>query len=757
MDTHRSQSGIVALLLVCAVLATQRDSASATSSDHSGQRVGQDECCACGHAMYTVEFQGMWSRNTHPKGFPDEKNSFQLHWSNLVGASHSNDYRVWEYGQFSSRAVKEVCEYGSSRSLENELKENSEKIRTVVKTEQLWGPKRILEPLNAVYTVNKKKHLLSLITMVGPSPDWCLGISGESMCGANCTWKDTVEVDLYPWDAGTDSRVTYLGRKMPTVPAERIHRLTNTNPNDRDSPFYGVDIKPFARLTMRKKKEACTDDEGKSTSAEKSPSTEELVSMMKKKMMMNKKFEMEKCATSPWSEWADCSNSCGSGVRERRRMLKNPGVTADMCDLELVDTQSCVGDCKARTKKLSDSFIMRHDEERDPTDTCAVTEWSVWSPCSATCGLGMKERWRMFLFNPEQRVDCGIHLMEKDLCRGEIFDCQKAIMMKNFTAICQQPLDVGPCRGDFPRWFYNHTMEKCQTFSYGGCRGNENRFDTESECVDLCADYMASLHRNGGMGRKHRMSLQDMEMQKVMMKEKERMMAKQRMREKQQTMQQDMLRKQEMMRKLRMMEEQRKEQERKAAEMKRQMMRKHSQNQGDEEVSSRPERGNTKMMRRKQRMMKKKQMMERRRRRRRRQRKDEDGERVDCMVTPWSNWSECSATCGKGIIMKTRMIKVEAKNGGWRCPRRLVKKKKCRQKKCPVDCEMSQWNEWSACTKTCGDSSVQIRKRRRVRKPKRGGLACPSRKERRFCNVPLCLDSDMRERMRRFRLYHRRY
>ncbi|RUS83611.1 hypothetical protein EGW08_008630, partial [Elysia chlorotica] len=504
---------------------TQRDSASAVPSDQSAQQApSQNECCACGKAVYDVVFQGSWSRNTHPKGFPDEKDEFLLHWSNLVGASHSSDYRIWEYGQFSSRGVKEVCEYGSARTILNELKANQfERVHTVVKTDQLWGPTRIMEPLTAGFTVTKKKPLISLLTMIGPSPDWCLGISAESMCTTNCTWKDSMEIDLYPWDAGTDSRVTYLGDKMATVPAERIHRLTNTNPNDRDSPFYGLDIKPFARLTLTKKNEYCTDDEGKSTSAEKAPSTDEL---------------MEKCETSPWSDWSECSNACGSGLRERRRMLKTPGVTQDMCELDLVQTDSCMGDCKGRGKKLSDSFVMRHDDQRDPTDTCAVTDWSVWSPCSATCGLGMKERWRMFLFNPEQRVDCGIHLMEKDLCRGEIYDCQKAIMMKNFTAICQQPLDVGPCRGDFPRWFYNHTMEKCQTFSYGGCRGNENRFDTESEL------------------------------------------------------------------------------------------------------------------------------------------------RINCMVTPWSEWSECSATCGRGTVMKTRMIKVEPKNGGQRCPRRLVKKKKCRQKRC---------------------------------------------------------------------------
>lgn len=59
-----------------------------------------------------------------------------------------------------------------------------------------------------------------------------------------------------------------------------------------------------------------------------------------------------------------------------------------------------------------------------------------------------------------------------------------------------------------------------------------------------------------------------------------------------------------------------------------------------------------------------------------------EGPVIDCMMAPWSDWSECSVTCGVGVIMKTRMIKVEPQNGGKRCKGKLAKKKKCRQRKC---------------------------------------------------------------------------
>lgn len=36
------------------------------------------QCCACGEARYKMHFQGLWSRQTHPKGFPIEDGKFQL-------------------------------------------------------------------------------------------------------------------------------------------------------------------------------------------------------------------------------------------------------------------------------------------------------------------------------------------------------------------------------------------------------------------------------------------------------------------------------------------------------------------------------------------------------------------------------------------------------------------------------------------------------------------------------------------------------
>ncbi|XP_019853361.1 PREDICTED: uncharacterized protein LOC105313106 isoform X2 [Amphimedon queenslandica] len=51
---------------------------------------------------------------------------------------------------------------------------------------------------------------------------------------------------------------------------------------------------------------------------------------------------------------------------------------------------------------------------------------------------------------------------------------------------CSLPPLSGPCRGAFPRWFYNSSSGSCELFLYGGCSGNANRFITLQQCIQSC-------------------------------------------------------------------------------------------------------------------------------------------------------------------------------------------------------------------------------------------------------------------------------
>merc|ERR1719234_562684 len=53
---------------------------------------------------------------------------------------------------------------------------------------------------------------------------------------------------------------------------------------------------------------------------------------------------------------------------------------------------------------------------------------------------------------------------------------------------------------------------------------------------------------------------------------------------------------------------------------------------------------------------------------------DEAPRPEDCLTSEWSDWSDCSTSCGRGWLTKERRVVAGPKNGGKACPRKLQKK-----------------------------------------------------------------------------------
>ncbi|XP_033028193.1 collagen alpha-3(VI) chain isoform X2 [Lacerta agilis] len=54
------------------------------------------------------------------------------------------------------------------------------------------------------------------------------------------------------------------------------------------------------------------------------------------------------------------------------------------------------------------------------------------------------------------------------------------------TDICQLKKEDGPCRNFTLKWYFDVNTKSCARFWYGGCGGNENRFDTQRDCEKVC-------------------------------------------------------------------------------------------------------------------------------------------------------------------------------------------------------------------------------------------------------------------------------
>ncbi|XP_072270104.1 inter-alpha-trypsin inhibitor-like [Pyxicephalus adspersus] len=53
-------------------------------------------------------------------------------------------------------------------------------------------------------------------------------------------------------------------------------------------------------------------------------------------------------------------------------------------------------------------------------------------------------------------------------------------------AVCELPMDSGPCLALVPMWYYNKEKDVCESFFWGGCQGNGNKFEIKDSCNSLC-------------------------------------------------------------------------------------------------------------------------------------------------------------------------------------------------------------------------------------------------------------------------------
>ncbi|KAI6241997.1 hypothetical protein M3Y99_00276400 [Aphelenchoides fujianensis] len=71
--------------------------------------------------------------------------------------------------------------------------------------------------------------------------------------------------------------------------------------------------------------------------------------------------------------------------------------------------------------------------------------------------------------------------------------CQAETRVVHNEDACLQPRDSGPCIDAITQWYYDPSIGDCRKFTFGGCRGNSNRFNTQTECQQRCRAPVAKV------------------------------------------------------------------------------------------------------------------------------------------------------------------------------------------------------------------------------------------------------------------------
>eukprot|EP00397_Hematodinium_sp_SG-2012_P004784 GEMP01004798.1.p1 GENE.GEMP01004798.1~~GEMP01004798.1.p1 ORF type:complete len:1067 (+),score=271.95 GEMP01004798.1:195-3395(+) len=114
---------------------------------------------------------------------------------------------------------------------------------------------------------------------------------------------------------------------------------------------------------------------------------------------------------------------------------------------------------------------------------------------------------------------------------------------------------------------------------------------------------------------------------------------------------------------------------------------------------------------------------------------------IDCQFSTWSVWSDCSCSCN-GLRYRSRRVKAYDQNGGKECAGALKELSSCNTHACNVqkveDCKLSDWNPWTICNAECGGGQ-QTRTRKVEQYSSNKGKPCEATLvEMRGCNIVPC-------------------
>ena len=172
-----------------------------------------------------ITFEATWSEATHPLGFPPGP-----HFSQLIGGTHSAAVHFWRAGEVSSDGMESMAENGGTSLLANEVRDA---ISDGLADSVVLGGAVHVSPGSVSHQVviDSAFPLLTLVTMIAPSPDWFVGVDSLPLFDERGWLSPTV--DLVAWDAGTDSGPNYTSSNQDTFPPGVVTQLST-------GPFAGT-------------------------------------------------------------------------------------------------------------------------------------------------------------------------------------------------------------------------------------------------------------------------------------------------------------------------------------------------------------------------------------------------------------------------------------------------------------------------------------------------------------------------------------
>jgi len=171
-------------------------------------------------AWYRATFDATWTAETHPTNYPAN-----AHFSGLVGGTHDATASFWMDGVHASLGMKHMAEWGAQNTLLAEVQDaiDAGQAGVQIADAPLWD---VPGMTSVDFEITPDFPLVTLVAMIAPSPDWFIGVMGLDLRPGG-DWAEEITVEVYPFDAGTDSGTNYTSGDNPTSPAVPIFAITS--------------------------------------------------------------------------------------------------------------------------------------------------------------------------------------------------------------------------------------------------------------------------------------------------------------------------------------------------------------------------------------------------------------------------------------------------------------------------------------------------------------------------------------------------
>ena len=162
-------------------------------------------------ATYSVIFRGLWTTAVTSGGLPGG-----AHFTPLIGGVHNAEITFLRDGGRATAGVEFMAELGGTSTLASEVRAAEPDALAVLLGRGNIGPTGLSTIDDVTLTTDHSR--VTLLTMIAPSPDWFVGVSGLSLLDEQGEWMASLTVNLYPWDAGTEEGAEFSLSNPATRP-----------------------------------------------------------------------------------------------------------------------------------------------------------------------------------------------------------------------------------------------------------------------------------------------------------------------------------------------------------------------------------------------------------------------------------------------------------------------------------------------------------------------------------------------------------